>query len=111
MKKEDIKSGMLVKLRKGCWCLALTQDDVLKFVSKEWIESDIDDYNDSLECQSGVKSVDFSHYDIVEIGTARGAKQLLLDDKDFDIIWTGNEIKEITIKEIEKELGYKIKII
>lgn len=111
MKKEDIKSGMVVKLRNGTWCLALTHEGILKFVSKEWIECNIDDYNDSLECQSNNKLFDASVFDIVEVGIAQCPKQLLLDDKSFNIIWERDEVKEMTIEEIEKELGYKIKIV
>lgn len=111
MRKEDLKSGMVVKLRNGTWCLALTHEGILKFVSKKWLESDINDYNDSLECDPENKAVDFSDFDIVEVGIARGAKQLLLDDKDFDIIWVRKEAKEMTLSEIEEKLGFKIKIV
>lgn len=112
MKKKDIKSGMVVKLRKGCWCLAIMHDNILKFVSKECLESDIDDYNDLLEFQfECIDVAKLSRYDIIAVATTKQRNLVRLDESKFDIIWEREERVEMTIRDIEEKLGYKIKIV
>lgn len=68
-------------------------------------------YNDNLTSKTG----DIS-FDIVKVYAQNEGKYIdgnvLSEDKEafFDLIWE-RKVKEMTISEIEKELGYSIKII
>lgn len=89
MRKKDLKDGMRITFRDG--------DTGVVSNNEEKIISDRDGayflcyYNDDLTRNDSSPDAD-----IVSVSS---------------ILWSGNEIKEMTIKDIEDKLGYKIKII
>ena len=105
MKKEDIKSGMLVKLRKGCWCLVIEYNGRLLLVNRDECQSDMSEFNNDLTDNK------FDEFDIIAVARTGQNNLIRLEENDFNIIWERDEAKEMTIEEIEKELGYKIKIV
>lgn len=111
MKKKDIKSGMVVKLRKGCWCLAIMHEDVLIFASKRCVEANINNYDESLMHNAIYEPDDFRKFDIVSVGKVHYGNMLKLNEEEIDIIWERDSPIELTIRDIEEKLGYKIKIV
>lgn len=88
MKKDDLKTGMLVQLGNDDEMLVLRdtpKGDV--FVDNEgWLE--FSDYNDELYHESGE-----DEWDIVAVFTPRSRSAMTLDDlgEDYDLIWEREE--------------------
>lgn len=103
--KADFESGMVVECRNGERYLVL-RDKLLN--NKHW-NSISDDYTPELKMyENGVHQ-----NDIMKIYDTIGVTNLhnIFDDENLIIIWERQEIKEMTVAEIEKELGYNIKIV
>jgi hypothetical protein len=128
MKKSDINSSMLFKMGNGDRCVLLQKTNINEdtkkiehediFYDQSDIEngkkygiSNLENYNEDLEL---VGFYDNS-YNIVAIKQYYSIPQALLalSMKDYNHFWDWErkETKEMTIEEIEKELGYSIKII
>ena len=105
MKKKDIKSGMVVKLRMGIWCLVINHEDKVIFVSKHGSQLFLERYNFNL--------IHFTNemWDIVSVAKTEPHNLIALNESEFNIIWEREERIEMTIEEIEKELGFNIKIV
>lgn len=116
-KMEDLKSmlktGMIVVLRNGDEYIVLKDfydlDDVIA-CKNGW--SFMSDYDNDICMKNKL-----SHLDIVEIKKPiSGGASIRFwlangDDSLFKTIWKREEPKEMTVSEIEKELGYKIKVV
>jgi len=105
MKKSDLKNGMVVEQRDGDKLMYLETEDFKGFVSKE-------DYLGMNELDDNLIDPDGdSEYDIVAIYQPTGLFKAQRDQwDDLDPIWERKEYKEMTITEIEKEFGFKVKI-
>lgn len=95
--KEDIETGDIIILRNG---------DALIFINDEFIDigndytNDIvslDDFDNDLTCEYKIK------YDIVKIRKARYVDIYNRTEKE--------EVKELTVEEVSKLLGYDVKIV
>lgn len=105
MTKSDLRSGMIVKTREGERYITIVKEDgEIHFINLDGTTclgscDLLDDMTDNID----------SDYDIIKIykmdTTLRNCKTTK------DLIWERQEQKEMTIAEIEKELGYSIKII
>ena len=109
MKKSDLKTGMVVESRNGDKYLVMLNPDCegkdLICFSGSYMS--LKDYTDTLEYPN-------SDYGIVKVFTIGKSISYILSAKallEFKLIWEREERKEMTLKEIEKELGYKIKIV
>ena len=101
--KSDLKDGMVIEYRDGDRRIVLNN----KFVWRRGY-LDFEDFNDDFVSKGG-------SYEIVKVYISSATS---LDDwcKDhyLKLIWERKEEpthKEMTIEEIEKELGYKIKVV
>lgn len=112
MKKADLRTGMVVETRNGNKYLVMLNPDC---EGKELINFDsgfmpLSRYNDNLMLKTGDEE-----FDIMKVYSVEASICRLLRDKErmeFKLIWEREEeTKEMTVKEIEKELGYNIKIV
>lgn len=105
MKKSDLKVGYLVKFRNGAIKMVMPTTGQVVFVGEEgaWIGSN--EYDNNLKCLAG------SDYDIIKVWgyTDYACDSIKFDEDSREILL--EEKREMTISEIEKELGYPIKII
>lgn len=99
--KADLKPGMVVEVRDGARYLFVNEIFVssggyLQFIS----------YNDDLTHAT------YDCLDVVKIFNTRGTEfGNILHDHHIDLIWEREEIKEMTVSEIEEKLGFKVKVI
>ena len=108
--KEDLRNGMVVETRKGnryCVCGG-------RFIGFEgWLNSV--DFNDFLECEPLNISLEGKLLrDEFTIDKIYDEIQVLNDmkyEKSLKLLWEREVPKEMTVAEIEKELGYPIKIV
>lgn len=105
--KEDLKPGYLVRLKDGHLYMAmlsqngLALNDRIGWVSTQNLDENLCDLSD--DNFSIVEVYGYSKYEY---------KVLDLDTSTRELLWKREEgKKEMTISEIEKELGYSIKII
>lgn len=112
MKKSDLKTGMVVEIRNGEKYLVMLNPDCK---DKELINfkggyMPLSNYNNELMLKKFNKG-----FDIVKVYSVGSSIYWLLSDKErmeFKLIWKREEeTKEMTVEQIEKELGYKIKIV
>ena len=101
--KADLKPGMVVEYRDGQRRIVLN-DCFMNLNRKGYLE--FSDYSDDLISRMAdyttIKKVYLSH-----------SKNLstYCDNDNLTLLWERDEAKEMTITEIEKELGYKVKIV
>jgi hypothetical protein len=106
--KADLKPGMVVEYRNGSKAVFI--NDI--FMEKHgWMP--ISDYYDDL---INVRDLSCSsHYDICRVYNSKAfAVDNLLKPECLELIWERKEdepVKEMTVAEIEKKLGYKVKIV
>lgn len=113
LKKEDLKPGHVVKLRNGGKALVMPTKSLTVLVFL--------DYKNNVRAWTDLNNFDtkFLHkrskdFDIVEIyGYSEFATPSITTDTSFrELLWKREEDKrEMTIEQIEKALGYGIKII
>ncbi len=113
--KSDLKDGMVVENRDGERGIYLNgrlyHMDGFNDIDSNW--------DDELKfCERRFHRQD-KHLDIVRVYAVRpcaygGVEALLSDTDNLELIWERKEEpehKEMTVEEIEKELGYKIKVV
>lgn len=102
--KADLKDGMVVEYRCGDRRMILDNKLISDFFGFAFLNS----FTDTLE---GIKYDDMT-IDKVYKSTAHTLKEYF-EDCNLELIWERPKeepIKEMTVAEIEKELGYKVKI-
>ena len=110
MRKSDLKTGMTVKYRNGSLAKVLKDvnteyyghQDVL-FAGKNGFMNG-DSYLEDLHAKM------FRDYDIIEI-YQRPGECVILDFDTSKLLWRREEVKKLTVAEVEAELGYKVEII
>ena len=115
MKKSDLRTGMVVTTKDGdhfrVFLNTVTNLNpeingvLIKIDHKNASWLDLKSFNDDLESYGG--------YTIVKIEIPRILTDLvgLYNEIGKVTIWEREEVKEITVAEIEKILGYKVKIV
>ena len=109
--KDDLETGMVVEYRTGDLKLAI-EDHMYGFGC--W--NDFDHYDDNLLCQNrDVQCCDIMRVYRVKTSTLRDLREIFLLEN-LDLIWERHEesepeAQEMTLAEIEKELGRQIKIV
>jgi hypothetical protein len=115
--KADLKVGYVVKTRaRGLFMVTRNDTDQLVMVgpSDGWMP--IYEYNDDLT-DSNRTSLDGSEawaaYDIVEVYgySMLNGRTLKVETAHRKLLWKREEPKEMTLEEVEKALGYPVKII
>lgn len=106
MKKSDLKIGYLLECRNGILKMLMPSEDTLVLMGQDGCYYEIDALKDDLTTNFD------KDFDIVKVyGLSKYHSRVLDFDKcDRKLLWT-NQKKEMTVEQIEKELGYSIKII
>lgn len=109
MNKSDLKVGYLVRYRNGSLRMVMPVEECdFVFVGEDGSWMGCEDYDEQLTCNN------FEELDVVEIyGFSKHANNpLKTETSDRKLLWERqDDKKEMTIQEIEKELGYSIKIV
>jgi hypothetical protein len=113
MKKLDLKTGMRVTLRNGSVSIVLKEcsfyehkDAYNVYVNKECSSWDMFQYwNDDLT------GTIYSKYDVMKVEQPRHPYEIFKENGTFKTVWEREELKELTIEEIQQKLGYKIKVV
>lgn len=116
MKKSDLRSGDIVELRNGEKYIVLlnsyingiqTMDVILNL--HDMLDSPLSEYCDNLEHRYN------SNYDITKVchekNISKNFGYHVKNSRPEHWTWERDEKKEMTISEIEKELGYEIKVV
>lgn len=112
MTKNDLKSGMTVVTRNGNKYLVLTNcgsstlQDFCLVGPTGFLESG--EYNDDL---LDIDGYNYDEWDIMEVYNEKISANTYSMPTHSNPIWKRVEHKEMTIAEIEEELGYPIKIV
>ena len=103
--KEDLKVGMIVELRNGKRYLVMEKDKLLSKYGNMSLAS----YNNDLEFSDDVEKDEA--WDIIKVfkSNANNLNTLFQDDN-LELLWEREIVKEMTLAEIEEQLGYKIKL-
>lgn len=102
--KKDLKSGMVVELKNGSKRLIIECDEEL--ICVEISNADfVSQYNEDL-----THSV-HKHLDIQKVFNYPTISLNYVVERNKKAIWERKAPKEMTVAEIEKELGYPIKIV
>lgn len=121
MKNEELKTGMILITEKDEYVMVLKDTDNGDIVSGDTWQPIYEDreivedlkvkkiYQPLNNSAYLSKNSDFINRDIREIHNANDSIFPYFDD--YKLIWEREHKKEMTISEIEKELGYSIKII
>lgn len=119
MKKSDLKTGMVATVRSGkeyvifknCAMLDYSTLVLVNTEARSWQTMD-ETFDENLLCVNDVLGHDF---DIVKIELPRhvyGLMDLNLCKKERILLWEReDDIQELTVSQIEKLLGYKIKVV
>ncbi len=107
MKKQDLKTGMLVQFRNGKVFMVI--NDILVRDGK-WIS--LCSFDKDLNCNS----VYHDEFDIMKASKVLNGYLLMPTNWNEErlnnnLLWEREETKKMTVSEIQKELGYKIEII
>ena len=120
MKKSELKTGYVVRLRNGNDYVVYRgvsimyngnhyTDVLVRVVGDESSWFSLTDFGDDLLCN------EFSEWDIVKVFNITHAYTLqnvkYNSNLDNDLLWSRVEPKEMTLAEIEMALGYPIKIV
>lgn len=105
MNKDNLKVGYIVKIRNGKFGMIV--EDTYKDIRILYKSRETSTITENLE------SFWDNNYDIVEV---YGYNEYFLDALEFTsngrkLLWKREEVKNMTLKEIESKLGYKIKIV
>lgn len=105
--KSDLEVGMFVKLRDGKVFLVLESYEELYLTSTSGYYSNLKNFNENLTNKN------YRGSDIVSIYLPKKADYLsyhLIGDN-LELIWEREEVKELTMEDIEKIVGCKVKIV
>lgn len=116
--KDDLKVGYVVQRRDGTLFMVVpvmskggaNNEYEMRIVDKEYHWDSIPKYSDDLKTDNN-----FTGFDIVKVyGFSKYANNCLqISTENRNLIWERKEEikKEMTVEEIEKELGYSVKIV
>ena len=106
-KKDDLKVGYLVKVRNGEFAHVVNTINNGMCFNYERSWSTVANYNENLT------NVLYDDFDIVEVYglTEKGCEAHKFGINDRNLLWKREEVKEMTIEEIQKALGHKIKVV
>lgn len=115
--KEDLKVGYVVKTRaRGLYMVTRNDIDQLVMVDQHHGYMPLYEYNDDLtdsDRTSCFGSEADENYDIVEVygySTINGRTRDI-ETAHRKLLWKREEPKEMTLEEVEKALGYPVKIV
>lgn len=111
MKKDKLKGGMKVKFRNGtvgvvfrdiaprrCLSGRHTITDIILFTDKSGFLDINNDLDDDLRCTASGTGSEFDIMGVTDLSI-------------YSFLWERDEPKELTVEEVEKLLGYGVKII
>ena len=103
---SDLKTGHIVTLRDGTKMVVYKDSALGKIYMSGKVWSGLDDYHEDLM---------HSEYDLLDIIKVERPVHILdlgnMNAKNTEVVYERVKPKEMTLAEIEKELGYKIKLV
>lgn len=110
MTKSDLKSGMIVTLRNGEEYVVILNhafypNGVIASFAGEVKWDELDEYTDDLVCRAAVRD-----FDIVKIQVPKSS-YIGYEKHNRTTLWEREEVKKVTIEEIEKKFGCKVEIV
>lgn len=115
--KDDLKAGYVVKTRaRGLYMVTRNDIDQLVMVDQYNGYMPLSEYNDDLtdsDRTSCLGSEADENYDIVEVYgySAINGRTREIETAHRKLLWKREEPKEMTLEEVEKALGYPVKIV
>lgn len=119
MNKKDLKEGMVVETYNGTLLLVInyyydnTYSEMIFANNNSWIK--VGHYNNDLTRMDFIKKYDENYNKSIKrvyrVKINKYNFENVFNKDNLVLLWERPEKKEMTIEEIEKELGYKIKII
>ena len=109
-KVEDLKAGMLVRLFNGNYGILIpVYNGKLGVITRNYTTGKLNIGTSDLRFYPKTGLV--VDYSIIKVyGLASNNRFDLMEPGDRELLWDGSK-KEMTIEEIEKELGYSVKIV
>lgn len=106
MKKSDLKVGYVVKFRNNEIGIIMQTNQGSIIIQKDETYNKFNFFSEDLTNING-------DYDIMEVYgfTNKYYTALRISKEDRKLLWKRKDKKEMTISEIEKELGYPIKVV
>jgi len=105
--KSNLENRMVVELRNGSRCLVVDNRLLGKsgylFLTEEY--EGVGEYNEDLKFPSDSK------WDIIKVYQKVNQRSFDNDPECLILLWERQEIKEITMTEIEEKFGCKVKIV
>ena len=111
MKKSDLKTGMVVEVRNGEKYLVLLDNPYapnMNLINFKGGFLQLAFYDEDMIIQSAGRA-----FDIMGVYTLQDSIRDLFKERRlrYKLLWKREDCKAMTIEEIEKELGFKIKIV
>ena len=110
MKKSDLKKGMRVRLKNGRILIVIRDYETARYEHQDILFADDygfmpgDDYGEDLLYRD-------DDYSVSEVYANPGDSHFLDVKRKGEFLWERPEPKEMTLADIEAELGYPVKII
>ena len=114
--KSDLKTGMLVRFRRGTIGVVMLKcyeysDKIIEVnATSDAYALSLGSYEEDLSYSISMEN----QFDIMEVRKPMLYPDLSHVDKEFkrsEVIWKREEPKELTVAELEKLLGYKVKVV
>ena len=107
--KDDLKPGMLVEYRDGDLRLVMPSKEGLFIITNDSY-NDLKYYDDDLLESEGESDLDIVKvYDVANNQSPN--LDSLLSTYNRELLWEREEVKELTVEEISKLLGYKVRVV
>lgn len=109
--KADLKVGYVVKTRSGALYMVMPVTYGMSLVNKTGrADMPLDVYNEVMLHDAVLKN---TAYDITEVYgyPVFSASSLDISTENRELLWKREEPKEMTLEEVEKALGYPVKIV
>lgn len=106
MKKSDLKNRMVVECRNGRRYMVI-DDMLLSTTGYNYLST----YTSDLLMKTTPLTEHLAGYDIVKVYRKRLNVLSFMYLDTNDVLWERSEVKEVTMSEIEKKFGCKVKIV
>jgi len=112
MLDSDLKAGMLVVLKNGYVGILLPWRDTLEVIGRRDVDEELHALADA-RLYNGNEDSPFAGFAIVEVYAINFDNSLdALNPQGRELLWKYEKpVRELTVEQIEKILGYKIRIV
>lgn len=120
MTKADLRTGMIVTVRSGCKYMVFLnavadnekETDIIVDIAMPKCWNKLEYYkNDLLYCGLRADNDWNKKFDIMKVSKPKNYADFIHNIQEGEVIWERKEVKEVTMAEIEKKFGCKVKIV